>query len=46
MKLPGYNGPDPPEEMRDIIAWENALAAMMDRVVFVDEDGKVVDDVL
>lgn len=38
MKLPGYDGPMPPETMRDILAYENALAKLMAKVVFVEDN--------
>lgn len=37
MKLPGYDGPEPPKAMRDILAWERALADLMAKVVFVED---------
>ena len=36
MRLPGYDGPEPPETMRDVLAWENALAELMSKVTFVE----------
>jgi len=39
MKLPGYDGPNPPEKMKDIIAWEKALAELMKKITFV-KDGE------